>query len=123
MNQLCLKILCGLGVLYCASLHAAQPIALNARTAGELATLCAADPASPGGEAKVNFCHGFAQGAVEDRMKMATDKKPVCFPTPTPSRAATMKDFVGWVRAAPAHLDLPVLDGLFRFLGERYPCK
>jgi hypothetical protein len=34
-----------------------------------------------------------------------------------------MHDFVSWVRATPANRDLPVLDGLFQFLGERYPCK
>jgi hypothetical protein len=27
------------------------------------------------------------------------------------------------VRATPANRDLPALDGLFKFLGERYPCK
>lgn len=113
---------CVLGLLS-GSVWAAQPIALQARTAGDLAALCAADPASPGADAKINFCHGFAQGAVDDRMHIAGDKKGFCFPNPTPSRAATMHDFVSWVRATPANRDLPVLDGLFKFLGERYPCK
>ena len=122
MKPFCLVIACGFGLLNAAA-QGAQPISLNVRTAGDLAAMCAADSAAPGGEAKVNFCHGFAQGALEDRMKMMTDKKPVCFPTPTPTRAATLRDFVSWVRASPAHLDIPALDGLFKFLGERYPCK
>ena len=92
-------------------------------SAGDLAALCAAEPGSPGADAKINFCHGFAQGAVDVRVAMAGEKKPFCFPTPTPSRSATMRDFVAWVRAAPENHDLPVLDGLFRFLGERFPCK
>ena len=30
---------------------------------------------------------------------------------------------ISWVRTTPENRDLPVLDGLFKFLGERYPCK
>jgi hypothetical protein len=105
------------------SAWAAQPISLQARTAGDLAALCAADPTSPGADAKINFCHGFAQGAVDDRTHVAADKKPFCFPNPTPSRTSTMREFVAWVRSAPANRDMPVLDGLFKFLGERFPCK
>ena len=115
-------VACALGLLS-GSAWAAQPIILQARTAGDLAALCAADPNSAGADAKINFCHGFAQGAVDDRMHVATDKKPFCFPSPTPSRASTMHEFVAWVRSAPANRDLPVLDGLFKFLGERFPCK
>jgi hypothetical protein len=122
MKRLCLAIVCGLSVAS-ASGWAALPITLQARTAGELAALCASDPSSPGADAKINFCHGFAQGAVDDRMHVSADKKPFCFPNPTPSRATTMRDFVAWVRGEPANRDLPVLDGLFRFLGERFPCK
>jgi hypothetical protein len=113
---------CGLGLLSGPAL-AAQPILLQARTAGQLAELCSAAAGSPGADAKINFCHGFAQGAVDDRMRVAGATKPFCFPSPTPSRTATMHDFVNWVHATPANGDMPVLDGLFRFLGERYPCK
>ena len=38
-------------------------------------------------------------------------------------RTDTMREFVAWVRAVPTNRDMPVLDGLFKFLGERYPCK
>jgi hypothetical protein len=122
MMRFLVLVLCGL-VLAPVSGWAAQPIVLQARTAGDLAALCAADPGSVGADAKINFCHGFAQGAVDDRMRVAADKKPFCFPSPTPSRASTMQQFVTWVRGDPANRDLPVLDGLFKFLGERYPCK
>ena len=102
---------------------AAEPITLRARTAGDLAALCGAPPGSPGADAKINFCHGFAQGAVDDRMAMSPDKKPFCFPNPMPSRAATMNEYVAWVRSIPTNKDLSVLDGLFKFFGERFPCK
>jgi hypothetical protein len=118
-----ISLVAGCLALLTGSVWAAQPIVLQARTAGDLAALCAADPNSAGADAKINFCHGFAQGAVDDRMHVATDKKLFCFPNPTPARTATMREFVTWVRAAPAKRDLPVLDGLFKFLGERFPCK
>jgi hypothetical protein len=120
MKRLCLVLVCG---LISAQAWAAQPLLLQAHTAGELAALCAAEPGTPGADAKINYCHGFAQGAVDDRLRVAVDKKPFCFPSPTPSRTATLHEFVNWVRSDSANRELPVVDGLFKFLGERYPCK
>ena len=119
MMRFWLVVFCG---LLSGSVWGAQPINLQARTAGDLAALCATDPGSPGGDAKINFCHGFAQGAVDDRIH-AEGPKLFCFPNPTPPRSATLREFVGWVRANPSNRDMPVLDGLFKFLGERFPCK
>ena len=51
--------------LLTSSAWAAQPITLRVRTAGDLAELCGADPKSPGADAKINYCHGFAQGVVD----------------------------------------------------------
>ncbi len=103
--------------------QAAQPISLHARTALDLAELCGANPKEPAADAKINFCYGFAQGAIDLELRRAGDKKPFCFPNPTPTRTATMREFVAWVRAMPDHRSLSALDGLFRFLGERFPCK
>jgi hypothetical protein len=102
---------------------AAQPVNLSTKTAGELADLCASPPMQPGTDAKINFCRGFAQGAITVKLDQAADTKPFCFPNPSPSRAKTMSDFVAWVKAVPDRRTLPSADGLFRFLGERYPCK
>ena len=102
---------------------AAQPVILQARTAGDLAALCAANPEAPGADAKINFCHGFAQGAVDDRLRVDADKRPFCFPSPAPSRTATMHEFASWVHSDASRRELPVLDGLFTFLHERFPCK
>ena len=96
---------------------------LQARTAGELAELCAASSKDPLGDAKVNFCHGFAQGAISDELRHSEGKKPFCFPTPPPTRTVTMNEFVGWVRSMPEHRTPPAVEGLLQFLGERYPCK
>ena len=95
----------------------------QARTAAELAELCAANPKEPLGDAKINYCHGYAQGAINVEMRHSEGKKPFCFPSPAPTRTATMNEFVAWVKANPEHRSANVLDGLFRFLGERFPCK
>jgi Rap1a immunity proteins len=106
-----------------AAAEAAQPISLHARTAGELAELCGANPKDPAADAKVNYCHGFAQAAVDLELQHSGDKKPFCFTSPTPSRNATMAEFTNWVRALPDHRALGATDGLFKFLAERFPCK
>jgi hypothetical protein len=104
---------------------AASEADFAAKTAGDLVDLCAADPKEPMGTAALNFCHGFAQGAVTVEMEVASASKRAklfCFPTPTPSRTATLTEFVTWARANPAHLSEPAADGLFAFLQQRFPC-
>jgi hypothetical protein len=96
---------------------------LQARTAGELAELCAASPKDQLGDAKINFCHGFAQGAIQVEIRHTDGKKAFCFPNPSPTRTQTMSEFVNWVRSMPDHRKPPAVDGLFEFLGERFPCK
>ena len=82
---------------------APRAINLHARTAGELAELCGANPREPAADAKINYCHGFAQGAVDVELHHAGPKKPFCFPNPMPTRTATLNEFVDWVRALPEH--------------------
>ena len=103
--------------------RAAQPISQHARTAGELAELCGANPKEPAADAKINFCDGFSQAAVDLELEHDGDKKPFCFPSPAPSRRETLGQFVNWVRALPEHRSLTATDGLFKFLAERFPCK
>jgi hypothetical protein len=103
--------------------QAQRPFNAQARTANDLADLCAANPKDSQGDAKINFCHGYAQGAIAVELRNAGDKKPFCFPSPTPSRSATIGEFVSWVRSLPEHRNETALDGLFKFLAERYPCK
>jgi hypothetical protein len=109
--------------LFASQAHAQRGVTLQARTANDLADLCAANPKEPLGDAKINYCLGFAQGAVDVELRRAGDKKPFCFPSPAPKRIATMTEFAGWVRALPEHRNPSALDGLFRFLAERFPCK
>jgi Rap1a immunity proteins len=102
---------------------AAEPVSIRTNTAGELAEACGTNPREPAADAKLNFCYGFAQGAINVELRHAGDKKPFCFPNPAPRRPATMAEFVSWVRALPDRGSMPSVDGLFKFLAERFPCK
>ncbi len=110
------------GVALAPVAHAARGTNIHARTAGELAELCAANPAQGIGDARVNYCHGFAQGAVDVMLHDAGEKKPFCFPSPMPTRTETLGQFVRWVRADSSRASLAAAGGLFQFLTDRYPC-
>jgi Rap1a immunity proteins len=110
-------------ILLAVPAQAQRGVSIQARTAGELADLCAANPKDPQGEARINFCHGFAQGAMTVELRRTEGKKPFCLPNPMPSRTATLGEFVNWVRAMPDRKSLTAVDGFFQFLGERFPCK
>jgi hypothetical protein len=103
--------------------QAAQGVSLHADTAGELADLCAANPREPAADAKINFCHGFAQGAVDTGRRRAQEMKLFCFPSNPPPRPVVLNEFVNWVRASPEHRNQEAVTGLFHFFGERFPCK
>ena len=102
---------------------AAEGITIRTDTAGELADTCAANPRERAADARLNFCRGFAQGAIDVELHHAGEQKPFCFPHPSPSRAETMNQFVGWVHAMPDRRSMPSEEGLFKFLAERFPCK
>ena len=103
--------------------QAQRAVNLQARTAGDLADLCATNPKDALGDAKINFCHGFAQGAITVELRHSEGKKLFCIPNPAPTRTATMTEFVNWVRAMPDRRGETAVEGFFKFLGERFPCK
>jgi hypothetical protein len=100
----------------------AQGITLRARTAGDLADMCGASPREPTGPAKLNYCDGFAQGAVDVELRRAGDKKPFCIP-PSTKRETTMREYADWVRSIPSRRSQDAVSGLFTFMAERFPCK
>jgi hypothetical protein len=122
MKRLSALVLVALGLSLPAA-RAAEPISIRTNTAGELADACGVNPREPGADAKINFCHGFAQGAIAVELSHSTEKKPFCFPSPSPSRQETMSQFAAWVKSMPDRRSIPSTEGLFRFLGERFPCK
>jgi hypothetical protein len=110
-------------VLHALPAQAQRAANLQARTAGDLADLCATNPKDPLGDAKINFCHGFAQGAITAELRHTEGKKLFCIPSPAPTRTATMAEFVNWVRAMPERKGDSAVDGFFKFLSERFACK
>ena len=97
---------------------ASPTITISTNTAGDLAETCGAKQ-----QAKQMFCQGFAQGAISMKLRDDGAPKPFCFPKPTPTRAATMQEFVKWVHASMERRVMPSTDALFKFLGEKYVCK
>lgn len=95
-------------------------------SAADLADLCAAKPDDSIGTASLNFCHGYARGAVALHLQReVASRRPLnlfCFPTPAPVPSATLDAFAAWVKASPARGALKPVDALFQFLGERFPC-
>lgn len=115
--------------LLCAMLpiegHALTESNFSARTTGDLIELCDPTSDSAVANAGVNFCHGFAQGAVSVEMQSQMTPRSVklfCMPDPLPSRTETIHEFVVWARASADRTALTSTDGLMRFLGERFPC-
>jgi Rap1a immunity proteins len=80
------------------------PVSINIRTAGDLADACTTRPADRVSFARLNFCNGFAQGALQTHRQNASGTK-VCMPNPSPKRSETMKEFASWVRADASRKD------------------
>ena len=100
-----------------------KPVTINTNKAGDLADTCEPKATDPLASAKRTFCQGFAQGAISVELRHAGADRAFCFPKPAPTRADTMKLFVQWVGKTPERRVLSSTDGLFRFLGEQYPCQ
>ena len=95
------------------------------RTVRDLVAICAPEPSDPMMTAAVNFCHGYAEGAVDVEEAHEAQKggrKLFCLPTPPPPRGSELSSFIAWANAQPARLDMPAIDGMFIYLAGRYPC-
>jgi hypothetical protein len=105
--------------------HAVTEANFAAKTTGDIVELCDPHSDSAIASAAVNFCSGFAQGAVS--VEMAHDAgsrsmKLFCLPDPPPTRNEALGEFVKWARASPDRMNASAVNGLIGFLGERYPC-
>lgn len=98
--------------------HAQRVVSLHVRTAGDLATYCTTNLRQPGADAKVNYCHGFAQAVVDLTLMHG---RPFCIPAGT-KRDGTLVEFARWVGGDATRGSVNAATGLTRFLAERYPC-
>jgi hypothetical protein len=105
--------------------HAVTEANFAASTTRNIVELCDPQSDSALAHAAVNFCSGFAQGAVTVEMEHdagSRSMKLFCLPNPPPTRNEALSEFVKWARASPDRMNYPSADGLIRFLGERFPC-
>jgi Rap1a immunity proteins len=95
------------------------------RTVRDLIEVCAPANGDPMMTAAVNYCHGFAQGAIlveEAHEAQPAARKLFCLPSPPPAEGAEIGKFIAWASALPSRLDEPAIDGMFIYLAETYPC-
>jgi hypothetical protein len=100
--------------------------AFQVANTGDLVRLCEAEPADSTGIAALHFCHGFAVGAYQYHqiVAAATDKPPLfCEPNPRPTRNEAITGFVAWAKGNPKVMEAPPVEGIFRYLAQRYPCR
>src|SRR5215470_7607970 len=95
------------------------------RTVRDLIEICAPAKEDPMMTAAINYCHGFAQGAVlveEAHEGQPSARKLFCLPSPQPAEGSEITKFIAWANALPSRLDEPAIDGMFVYLAETYPC-
>jgi hypothetical protein len=95
------------------------------RTVSDMIAICAPAKDDPLMTAAVNFCHGYAEGAVdveEAHEAQRGARKLFCLPTPPPPRGSELTSFIAWANERPARLEMPAIDGMFIYLARKYPC-
>ena len=95
------------------------------KTVRDLIAICSPDQNDPLMTAAVNFCHGYAEAAVDVEEAHEAQKgarKLFCLPTPPPPRGSELTSFITWANEQPARLDMPAIDGMFIYLAGKYPC-
>jgi hypothetical protein len=95
------------------------------KTTRELVTLCSTPTTDPMYPAAVNYCSGFVSGAIGVEQQIdAASRRPrmFCIPNPPPTYDQTRADFAAWLVNNSNRSDERPADGLFAFLGDKYPC-
>jgi Rap1a immunity proteins len=96
------------------------------KTVRDLITICAPTQDDPMLTAAINYCHGYAEGAVVVESAHASQhrgRKLFCLPNPPPGSGTELGKFVTWANQEPSRLDEPAVDGMFLYLAEKYPCR
>lgn len=126
MKSKCLLFAAALGIAGATAARAAvMESEFPPNTVRDLIAICAPDQNDPMMTAAVNFCHGYAEGAVdveEAHEAQRGARKLFCLPTPPPPRGSELSSFIAWANAQPARLDMPAIDGMFIYLAGKYPC-
>lgn len=94
----------------------------------DLVALCEVEPGASAERDGLVFCHGFVVGTVHYHLASTQADGPrrwVCLPPleVRPSRDLVIREFVEWAKEHPEFMRDEAVDGLFRFLDERFPCS
>ena len=120
-----LAALAGFGALLglAAPASAADEQAFQARTTAQLLDLCGTPPGDPTYAQSVQFCNGFAAGALSyHRATRRPGAAPDYCGLPA-NRQEAVDRFVAWGRANPRHAQDNPVNSLFRFLDANYACR
>jgi hypothetical protein len=94
------------------------------KTVRDLIAICAPPQDDPRLTGAINYCHGYAEGAVIVEMahNRRQGQKLFCLPSTPPDSGSELGQFITWANAEPSRLDEPAVDGMFLFLAQKYPC-
>jgi hypothetical protein len=117
-------VLLAAATAFAATAYAVPPDQYRIRTAGELVKVCSVPAADADHATALAFCHGVLAGAYGyyDASTQPADRF-VCVPEPSPKRSQVASDFVAWANARPQLMSAGAIDTLFRFAGEKFPCR
>lgn len=102
---------------------AADEQAFEARTTAQLVSLCSTLRTDPTYAQSLQFCHGFAAGALSYyRATRRPGAAPRYCGLPA-SRQESVDRFVAWAQANPRYAGDNPVDSLFRFLDANYACR
>lgn len=97
-----------------------------AKSTGDLVALCTAAKDDPLATAALNYCQGFAEGAVEIALSYSAagpqSRRPFCLPSPPPTLDQAAADFASWANSDPQRLQQQAIAGLVSYLIDRFPC-
>ena len=95
-------------------------------TTQNLVNLCSVAASDPRAKEAIQMCEGYMLGAYHYYLATNSgknDMRLVCMPNPTPSRDQVAAMFVEWAKANPQYMKEPAVEGEFRFMSSRWPCK
>jgi hypothetical protein len=112
------------GLWSAAPAAAANEQDFHVTTTSEYVALCTTDPSDPNYVAAIHFCQGFASGAYQYYLALAShaNERYVCLPDPPPTRNAALAGFVAWMKTNPTANAAPPVESIFRYLTQTYPC-
>lgn len=95
-------------------------------TTADLVALCSVEPGDEDYIAAINFCYGYAHGAIQYHLLQLAampELQIFCIPEPRPTRAEARRGFLEWVEDNPDYMDEEALNALFTYFARTYPCS